>query len=212
MNAPTRLTLYNAALQLMTERKLTALDDPAEEQSQIELDTCWDGGAVDYCLEQALWNFATRSISLTYDPDVTTVFGLKYAFNKPSDWIRTSAISDDEFFNDPLMDYRDEGERWFSDSQTIYIKYVSNDSQFGADYSLWPQTFQKVVAAYLAMETCDRITQNRIKRADMEVKFARRLFDASSKDAFNQATQMPAAGSWVRSRGWNGRDQRRGNR
>ena len=208
----TKLSTYNQALQMMGERKITSLASPATEQTQIELDTAWDNGAVDYCLEQALWNFATRKISLSYDPDVTPSFGLKYAFNKPTDWIRTSAICSDQRFFDPILEYEDIGEYWYSDLQTLYIKYISNDASYGSDFSLWPQTFQKVVSGYLAMETCERITQNRVKRADMETKYYRLLFDASAKDAFNQATQLPSPGSWVRSRGGSYRDQRRGNR
>ncbi len=215
MTAPTRLTLYQGALQCMTERKLAVLDSPVDDDTpiaQVELDTAWDNGAVDYCLEQALWNFATRSSSLTYDPDTTPSFGLRYAFDKPSDWIRTAAVCTDEHYRDPLMDYRDEQGYWFSDLQTIYVKYVSNDNAYGNDMSLWPQSFRKVVEAFLAMETCERITQSRVKRADMEAKYFRRLFDASAKDAFNQATQLPSPGSWVRSRSGGRGDQRRGNR
>lgn len=208
----TKLSTYNQALQFLGERKLTSLASPATEQTQIELDTAWDNGAVDYCLEQVLWNFATRSISLTYSPSVTPAFGLRYAFNKPSDWVRTGAVCSDGYFESPILDYRDEQGYWFCDLQTIYVKYISNGVTYGNDFSLWPQTFQKVVSGYLAMETCERITQNRIKRADMEKKYFRLLFDASAKDAFNQATQLPAPGSWVRSRGYGFKGQRRGDR
>jgi hypothetical protein len=208
----TRLSTYNGALLLMGERRLTELDDPAEEQSQIELDTAWDNGAVDYCLEQALWNFATRTIELTYDPDSTPEFGLTYAFNKPTDWIRTAAFCSDGHFTDPILGYKDKGEFWYCDLQTVYIEYISNDNSYGNDLSLWPQTFRKVVEAFLATETCERITQSRVKRADMEAKYFRRLFDASAKDAINQATQFPVAGNWVRARGGGYGGQRRGNR
>jgi hypothetical protein len=208
----TQLSVYNGALLLVGERKLTAIASPATEQSQVDLDLAWDNGAKDYCLEQALWNFATRSISLTYDPDVTPAFGLRYAFSKPSDWIRTGAICSDEHFQCPVLEYRDEGSYWFSDLQTLYIKYISNDSSYGGDLSLWPQTFVKCMSAFLARETCEKLTQSRVKKIDMDTEYRLRLQDASAKDAFNQATQLPAPGGWAMSRGGSYRDQRRGNR
>lgn len=174
----TKLSLYNGALLLMTERKLASLDDPVGDDTplaQIELDTVWDNGARDFCLEQGLWNFATRSQSITYDPDITPAFGLQRVFDKPSDWIRTAALCSDDRFSATVLDYRDEGSYWFSDLDTIYVKYISNDNSYGYDLSLWPQTFVKFVSAYLAMETCERITQNRVKRIDMEAKYIERL-------------------------------------
>ncbi len=210
----TKLTIYNGCLQILGERKLASLDDPVDDdtpQSQIELDTAWDNGARDFCLEQALWNFATRSQEITYDPDITPAFGLQRVFEKPSDWIRTAALCSDEKFTSTVLDYRDEGPYWFSDLDTIYVKYISNDSSYGYDLSLWPQTFVKFVSAYLAMETCERITQNRVKRIDLEVKYMERLNNATSKDAFNQANQRPALGAWARSRG-GGRNRDGGSR
>ena len=196
----TQLSLYNQALQLLKERKLTALDSPAEEKSQIELDTVWDNGATDYCLEQAYWNFATRDIELSYDPDTTPAFGLQYAFNKPSDWKRTSAICSDELFTVPHLSYRDRGSFWYSDLDTLYISYVSNDASYGGDLSLWPQVFVKYVAAYLASEACLRITGSKDLKVEVDFILRQRFDDASNNDVMNEPTKLPPRGRWAAAR------------
>lgn len=197
----TQLGLYNQALLILGERRLTAIDSPATEKSQIELDVVWDNGAIDYCLEQALWNFAMRSIQLSYDPDTTPPFGLQFAFNKPTDWIRTAALCEDDHFYVPCLDYEDRADFWWSDLNELYIKYVSNDSAYGADLSLWPQSFIKFVAAYLAKEACSRIiVGDKEKRKEVEAIYRTALLDASAKDAINEATKFPAEGNWAASR------------
>lgn len=196
----TQLGLYNQALLLMGERRLTEIATSDKEQSQVELDTVWDEGAKDYCLEMGLWNFAMRSIQLTYNPSITPSFGYSYVFDHPSDFIRTASISIDEFHNEPLLDYVDESQYWLAEHDTLYIKYVSNDNSYGNDLSLWPQSYIKFVAAYLAMETCERITQSRVKKADLKDEYKTRLLDAKAKDAMAEPTKIPPSGNWVRAR------------
>jgi hypothetical protein len=207
MSGTTKLKLYNEALWVAKERKLIALDSPAEEQSQIELDRVWDGGAVDYCLEKGLWNHAMRTQSLTYDPDTTPAFGHPFAFNKPSDFIRTASVCLDENFTSPILDYRDEGAFWFAQIDTIYIRYVSNDNAYGNDLTLWPQTFVKYVASYLAWSVCGRLTQSDSGKDAIEREMMIKLLDAKAKDAIAEPTKIPPTGTWVSSRGRNNRER-----
>lgn len=194
----TRLSLYNGALLLIGERKLASLSESREPRRV--LDDVWDDGAVDYCLEQGLWNFAMRTVEVSYDPDVTPDFGLAYAFSKPDDWVRTAALCSDEYFNDPVTRYADERDYWFADLDTLYVKYVSNDDEYGNDLSLWPQSFVKYVHAYLAEEICERITQHESKLDGIQRKLKKRLSDARSKDAINAPVKFPPAGGWTSAR------------
>ena len=131
-----RLTLYNGGLRILGERSLLSLSENVEARRR--LDTAWDGGALKYCLEAGLWNFAMRTVELTYSPSVAPSFGMRYAFDKPDDFVRTGGIWSDESMKSPLLEYRDEGPYWFAELDTIYLSYVSNDAQYGADMSLWP--------------------------------------------------------------------------
>lgn len=194
----TRLKLYNGALRILGERKLASLTENREPRRV--LDDMWDDDFTNTCLEQGMWNFATRSIELTYSPSVTPSFGYIRAFDKPSDWVRTTIISIDEYFSAPMLQYVDEAGYWRCEYDTIYVKYVSNDSSYGNDLSLWPSSFVRYFEAALAFEACDRITKSDSKRDEIRADVRRLLADARSKDAMNQPIVFPPAGSWATSR------------
>lgn len=207
--ATTRLLLYNSAILLLGERQLSSVTE-AREPRRV-LDMVWDVGAVDFVLEQGLWNFAMHTVQLTYSPSLTPDFGYRRAFDKPTDWIRTAGLCLDEYFREPLNAYNDETGHLFCDHDEIYLRYVSNDSEYGGDLSLWPQTFTKYVAAYLAYEAAPRLTQSEEKQEKLRRTMESRLVDARSKDAMNEPAAFPPRGAWIRRRrGGGGGD--RGNR
>jgi hypothetical protein len=205
-----QLSIYNEALRLLGERRLASLSE-AREPRRL-LDDVWGSNTVDYCLEQGQWVFATRSIEATYETSITPSFGYTFAFEKPEDFIRTAAICTDEYFKNPLLRYSDEAGFWYSDLQTIYVKYVSNDNAYGNDDSLWPETFKRFMAAYMAREVAPRLTASRVTKADMDKEMATSLKDARSKDAMAKPTQMLPIGSWASSRRDGTARRDRGNR
>ena len=86
-----QLGLYNGALRLVGNTKLASLT--VNEEAQWLLTDVWnDGnGAVQACLEEGLWFFATRTSMLGYDPTITPSFGYAFAFEKPADWAAAAA-------------------------------------------------------------------------------------------------------------------------
>lgn len=143
-----RLKLYNGALMYCGTRAIASLT--VNEEPRRLLDEIWDDGGVRWCLEQGQWRFAMRTSTFTYDTNVTPDFGYRRAFAKPSDWVATSAVCSDEYFNTPLLQYADEAGYWFADIDDIYVKYVSDHADFGGDMSLWPASFTEFVKAYFA--------------------------------------------------------------
>jgi hypothetical protein len=197
-----RLQLYNGGLRLLGERKLASLSENREPRRYM--DDAWNDGAVDYCLQSGQWKFAMRSVMLDYSPSVEPGFpGLQYAFDMPSDLVRTAGVFSDEGMQAPLLDIREEGGFWWSNLESIYVRYVSNDEAFGLDFSLWPQTFVKFVESHLASEVAMPLTQNRTKMEDMLAIRQRNLRDALSKDAMQDPTQFPPPGTWTTSRAGN---------
>lgn len=194
----TRLQLYNNALLALGERKLASLSENRE--SRRVLDQVWDDGFVDSVLEQGYWNFAIRTIELEYEPSIEPDFGYQRAFVKPDDYIRTAAICSDEFFNEPLLSYSDEANYWFAEIDTIYVKYVSNDEDYGNNLGEWPETFTDFAQALLASKVSQRITQSDSKTEMMEKKARKALVDARSKDAMAEPPTFMPTGNWVRSR------------
>lgn len=197
-----KLSVYNGALRLCKERRLAALTDNREPRRL--LDDAWgDGateGAVKHCLQLGQWTFAMRTGRVDHTPSVTTDFGYTYAFSQPEDMIRVSAVCSDEYFKEPLLEYADERHYWYSDLQTIYVRWVSNHENYGADLSLWPESFTKLVQAYLAKEIVGNLTQGENRILKVEKAFKDALKSAKSLDAMNKPTKMLPEGSWARSR------------
>lgn len=193
-----RLSLYNSALLELGLRGLTSLTENRE--SRRVLDTAWNDGAIEYCLEQGFWEFAIRTQEMTYDPSITPDFGYQYAYNKPSDYIRTYAFCSDEDFDNPITRYSDEANVWYTDFDTIYVQYVSDDTDYGFNYAAWSNTFTYMAALYLASQICIRLTQSQTKKDKIDKDLNRALVDARSKSAMNKPVRFMHPGTWSSAR------------
>lgn len=194
----TRLEVYNMALLLCGERSLSSLTEDREPRRT--LDQAWNSGGVNLCLEEGQWRFAMRTVEIDYDPSIEPSFGYQRVFNKPDDWVATSAVCSDEYFSAPLTAYTDEGDQWYADLDTIYLKYVSNDVDWGMNMGKWPQSFADFVSAHLASRVI-------MKLADSEDKLkmilsTREKFKREAKNAAAMAepTRFAARGTWSRAR------------
>lgn len=194
-----KLSLFNDALTLCGERMLASLTE--ERESRRLLDQAWAAGAVNFCLETGQWNFAVNSIKLVYSPSTSPPpFGFRYAFDKPDDYIRTMAVSIDEYFRCPLIRYVDEANFWFADEDTLYIRYVSNLPEYGGNMGKWPGSFTEMVSSYLASKVVTKLTQDNGRWAMVRKDYEDRRKEAKSNDAMNEPTTFPPRGSWVRAR------------
>jgi hypothetical protein len=196
----TRLGLYNDALTLhLGERRLADLTE-ATEARRI-LDAAWDrsgqtdGGPI-HCLELGFWNFYTIAAALNFEV-TPPAFGFQRAFNKPTGWLRTVAISDDPYFNHRLEHYRDQGAQWYADCDVLYVKYISEVQ--GMDLTLWTMSFAEFVSLYLA-DHGSRIAKSADRRREI-----RQLWEAAKKkanniDGMNKPTVIRQMGQWASSR------------
>lgn len=190
----TQLRLYNKALRNLGERRLSAVDENIEPRRI--LDDIYNDEAIKNCLEQGYWNFAMRTQEVSFDPGITPSFGYRFAFTKPDDWVNTYEISTNQYFDPPLLQFHDEGNNWFCDHQTIYIRYVSDDSAYGSDLSLWPETFAEFVGWYLAKEAAGQITGTSADDPEIKKGFKDARKEARSNDVLNQAVKFGPQGSW----------------
>lgn len=197
-----RLQLYQDALLLCKERFLASLTEAVEARRL--LDNVWNSDGVRYCLEQGQWQFAMRTVRIDFDPDITTQFGYRYAFGKPTDWVLTSALCSDERFTTPLTQYADETAYWTADLTPIYVKYVSDDNQFGLNLALWPASFSDYVAAYFAGQIVGKLGKDKETREEILAPrvgiLDRAKLVAKNRAAMTQGTKYPATGSWVKAR------------
>jgi hypothetical protein len=194
-----KLTIYNEALSdFLGERILNSLSE--SRKPRRVLDAIWNAGAMDYCLERADWNWAIRSVQADASPSIDPDFGFRYGFDKPDDWLRTSAVSLDEYFKSPLLNYSDENGYWYADVDQIYIRYVSKDDNYGYDMSKWTQAFRKYVASYLAFKAGKSIMGTMSDSGGLEMQMKKALYAAKSHDALGQPPSFQPTGSWVKSR------------
>lgn len=200
--ATDRLKLYNGALTIIGERSIASLT--TNEESRRLLDNQWNDGAVNFCLQQGQWRFATRASKFHYETAVEPQFGYPRAFAKPTDWQATAAVCSDEFFRVPMTRYSDETGFWFADLDDIYVKYISSDENYGNNLAIWPPAFTEYVKVYLASKIVMKLTNDK-DRMLMITKprsglLAEALTTAKSMDAQGDPPKFPAQGSWSRSR------------
>ena len=197
--ATDRLSLYNIALRHVRERRLKKLTEDVEPR--YLLDDVWGAGdgAIAYCLEQGKWRFAKRVVKLDNDTSISTQFGFSYAFSKPTDYRGLIAISADEDFTVPLNDYELEVDYFFSNSDPIYMQYVSDDAAYGSNLGNWPMTFTQWVGIWLACEIAPTLTSD-IDLDKLMEKENKAFVRARSRDAVQDPTRFPPTSSWVNSR------------
>lgn len=193
-----KLAIYNGALRLLGERRLRSLTENVP--SRHHLDSAWDDDFVKGVLEEGYWRFATRSIQATYNSAVEPEFGYPYAFDKPEDYVKLAAISTDEFFQNTLMDYSEEGDYWFTNYDLIYIQYISTDSAYGNDMARWPKSFIELAEAMLADDVKELITGNDMKFQTIKKVLKDAKTNARSKDLMNQPQKKQQRGSFVKAR------------
>lgn len=196
------LSVYNQILLALGGRELDTLSVQTSERRT--LDTLWTPG-LRYCLSRGQWKFATRTGKLTPESAAPSI-GFTFAFAKPADWVRTTGLSTDDRFFNPLNHYVDEQGFWFADVSPLYLRYVSNDDEFGGKLSVWPTTFERFVVAHLAAELYVRFSAGMGQGASAAGlatlrKLERDAFkEAAGEDAMNGPAGFPPTGSWVRSR------------
>ena len=169
-------------------------------ESRYLLDHVWNNGGVNNCLEAGQWRFALRTVELDYTSTVQPTFGLKRAFIKPTDWVITSGMSSDEYFNSPLLEYVDEAGYWYADVDVLYVRFVSNGASYGTNYTSWPAKFADFVAAHFASKIILKLTSDEEKRDSVLSYRKRALLEAKNIDAMGDPTRFPPSGSWVNSR------------
>ena len=193
-----RLALYNDALQLCEERRLATLTDNVK--SRRELDNVWNNGGVDTCLEEADWTFARRTEQIIADPNIQPSFGYIHAFKQPPDWLRTSAIASDPYFQAALTQYGDEGGYWWGDLDVIYVKYVSNDPSYGMNLALWPEWFKQFAAAHFAWKVVGQLTHSKDIKDKVEKERERTMYAARGKNGMDEPPAFFPRGQWSRAR------------
>lgn len=193
-----QLTLYNRALGHCQETKLATITE--NRPSRHVLDLHYTDVLKDM-IEGGFWHFAMRSVSITYDPDISPAFGYTKAFNTPEDWVKTYQVSASDRFTPPLEDWIHESNLFWCDQETIYLRYVSNsDDGYGYDLDRWTERFTKAFALELAARIAPSLPGSNADVERLEEKALTARSDALSFEAMTQPPRRPPMGNWNRAR------------
>jgi hypothetical protein len=194
----TKIAVYNEALRILGERRLSGLTEARDPR--YHLDDAYATATL-YCLEQGYWNHAMRSVEMDSSVSITPEFGYSYAFERPTDWLRTYILSASPNLDLWVAPLNDEAAVWYCDVDPLYAKYVSSDASYGMNLGNWPETFAFYVAARLALMTCPSISSGSADKLETVMKIEKKArLDARSKDAMGEPPAFPPAGTWSQSR------------
>ena len=195
----TRLKLWNGALVALGHRRLSDTGEAVESGREL---TAVHDQVVAECISAGSWNFAMETIKADADTGVTPEFGYPKVFAKPSDWVRTIGVSDDEYFSRPLLHYYDDSNFWSADNTPIYVRYVSNDTGLGLDLSRWPAKFTRFAELEFADRVCMKITQNASLKETIGKERDKARKAALNQDSLNEPNpKFPPPSSWTLARG-----------
>jgi hypothetical protein len=184
--AITKLGLYNNALILLGQRVLSS--DIEDRPNRHKLDTIYDEGAVDYCLEIVKPKFACKLINLVGETP-TLVTGFTEEATLPSDFLTIKAVYADASMDQVVERYTHEGNFIESDFATIYVRYVQDFATAGMLYM--PVSFGRVVSAYLARELS--ITVDPQETENMDTQLGLRIEISQDADANTEAASRGLA-------------------
>jgi hypothetical protein len=180
-----KLRIYNDALFELKTRPIATLTDDRPERRG--LDYLWPS-VEEYLLEAGLWNFALRVEELQPSDTAASVFGWSYVYEYPDDYVKTIAISEDQWLQSTLKAYSLENDYIMAEIDPLYLGYVSNDIEYGRDVGKWPGSFARAFALELAARGSGNIGSLSInERKELRNEADKRLRTARSRDAFNQA-------------------------
>ena len=193
-----KLSIYNGALNIIGERRLANVNENRE--TRFKLDDIFDNDFKNRLLQMGQWNFAARSVKIPASTTVTPTFGYEFAFPKPDDFVRTMRVAFDDFFKQPITRYNDESQFWFMNEEEIFVQYVSNDVQFGGDFSLWPFNFTEMAEHYLAYKVAPRLTGLDLDSSALLGKWKMALREAKAVDGMEAPARWAPQGAWASSR------------
>ncbi len=190
-----QLSIYNNALLLVGEDQLDSLTE--DREARYLLDSSWDLGAVTQCLEVVKPKFASKVVQLN-SPAANPLGGLEYIHSLPSNFVQTIDVYSDAELDAPVGRYLQEEETLLTDYSDIYLRYIRDD----VDITKWPQSFARLVSAYLAIEIVGRLNPD--QAGSVDTTYSRRLQEAAVLTIELEPIQRPKATSGTLTQAWLG--------
>ena len=184
---PSAVDICNRALSRVGEARITSL---ADDSKQARACSSAYVHVRDEVLRAHPWNSAMTRASLA-KLSSTPAFGYDNEYQLPTDCIRMVEVYDT---TNPWVV---EGKKLLSDDGSpISIRYVRREE----DPNQWDALLASAVAARLALELCEELTQSNTKKEDAAQYYEVLLSRARSADGQEQSPMPFEEDAWVTSR------------
>jgi len=193
--AITKLSLYNDALILLGQRKLSS--DTEDRPNRHKLDALYDNGAVDYCLEIVKPKFASKVAVLTGGAPTSVTEYTKEA-TLPATFKALMGVFLDGKLDQPLTRYNHEANFILSDKTTIYVRFVQDFATTGLTYM--SSAFGRVIGAYLARELSVTLDPDETEGLDAQLQVrieVSQANDAQSEIVNKGLTNTALTAEWL---------------
>jgi hypothetical protein len=198
------IKIYNDALLIlgMGAQKITS--GTADSVARSIMDTSVDAGLVEDLLEDIGWFWAQKSTKSAYDPSVEPDWGYSRAHSLPNDMHRLDGVFTDEYMRSPMVNYHQEEDVIYTDSDDFYMLYVCSD--FLTVPATWPTKFKRLVASKLALDVAPSFPTADYEKAMLVHR--ERESTAKSADIMQSPPRLLSNGEWTGAR-FRGIDNRR---
>lgn len=179
----TAIDVCNSALQRVGASTIMSLSDNSPEARACSV--AYDSNRRDE-IRRHRWNFAITRAVLA--PDVTApAFDYTYQFSLPSDCLRVLRPSD---YN---LDWVIEGRKILTnDSNTLNLRYLADIT----DCNQWDPSFYNVIAAALAIDICERLTQSNVKKGVLMQEYKEATYMAKLADSIESGPEEAPDDYW----------------
>ncbi len=143
--------------------------------------------ARDKTLRAHPWNFATKRVVLAPE-SVAPAWGYSSRFPKPADMLRLLEVLDHS-----TDEYRVEGNAILANDSVLYVLYVARIE----DPNAYDSLFVDAVAAALAIELCEPLTQSTGKIQTLSQMYDAAILAAKSADGQENPPARFEEDSWI---------------
>lgn len=140
------------------------------------------------------WNFAVKRVKLGQLSD-TPAFGFDFAYQLPSDWIKTLLVSP-SISDSAAVRYAIEGRTILSNSSDIYLRYISRIT----DPNVMDASFREALAWRIAIDLAQPVTASTTVQEAMQRGFDRKIAGADAQDAIEDWPPLRPESSWISAR------------
>lgn len=184
--------ICNSALIKLGEATITALDEGTNRANAVN-------EQYDKTRQQLLrshpWNCAMALSRLARLADAPA-FEFSYAYQLPTDWLRTINVSaDDAMQSGP--EYKIRGRTIHSSAEDIYLTYVKDLE----DPNEMDASFRESLAWLLAADVCMALTQSNAMRDQMVKGYDASITQARAADSIEDFPEQELEDEWIACRG-----------